>query len=65
LKAVPDISVARPESSTNFVELIAQVVIHFDLAYPSVEESVDQSIQAIAAPEGRQDLDIEIARTAN
>jgi hypothetical protein len=47
LKAVPDISVARPESSANFVELIAQVVIRFDLADPSVEESVDQSIQAI------------------
>jgi hypothetical protein len=29
------------------VELIAQVVIRFDLADPSVEESVDQSIQAI------------------
>jgi hypothetical protein len=47
LKAVPDISVARPESSANFVELIAQVVIRFDLADPSVEESVDQTIQAI------------------
>jgi hypothetical protein len=47
LKAVTDISVARPESSANFVELIAQVVIRFDLADPSVEKSVDQSIQAI------------------
>jgi hypothetical protein len=47
LKAVPDISVARPESSANYVELIAQVVIRFDLADPTVEESVDQSIQAI------------------
>jgi hypothetical protein len=47
LTAVPDISVARPESSANFVELIAQVVIRFDLADPSVEESVDQSLQAI------------------
>ena len=41
LKAVPDISVARPESSANFLELIAQVVIRFDLADPSVEEGVD------------------------
>jgi hypothetical protein len=47
LTAVPDISVARPESSANFVELIAKVVIRFDLADPSVEESVDQSLQAI------------------
>jgi hypothetical protein len=47
LKAVPDISVARPESSANFVELIAQVVIRFDLADPSAEEGVDQTIQAI------------------
>jgi hypothetical protein len=72
LKAVPDISVARPESSANFVELIAQVAIRFDLADPSVEEGVDQTIQAIvhrfyacAASEGRQDLDIETSRTAN
>jgi hypothetical protein len=35
---------ARPESSANFVELIAQVVIRFDLADPSVEEGVDQTI---------------------
>ena len=75
LKAVPDISVARPESSANFVELIAQVVNRFDLADPSVEEGVDQTIQAIvhrfpdATPaqhlRHRQDLDIETSRTAN
>jgi hypothetical protein len=72
LKADPDISVARPESSANFVELIAQVVIRFDLADPSVEESVDQTppsdcppiprCYACAASEGRQDHDIETAR---
>ena len=47
LSAVPDISVVRPESATNFVELIAQVVLRFDLSDPSVEEAVDQQLQAI------------------
>jgi hypothetical protein len=47
LSAVPDIAVVRPESSANFVEQMAQVVIRCELEDPSVEENVDNVIQLI------------------
>jgi hypothetical protein len=71
LKAVPDISVARPESSTNFVELIAKVVTSGSICGRK-RASIDISncppisrCYASAASDGCQDFDIEITRTAN
>jgi hypothetical protein len=39
LSAVPDNSVVRPDSATTFVECIAQLFLHFNLADPAVEEA--------------------------
>ena len=47
LSAVPDTSVARPDSAATFVELISQLVLQFNLADPAVEEAFDQQLQAI------------------
>ena len=47
LSAVPDTSVARPDSATNFVELISQLPIQFSLENPAVEDAFDLSLQAI------------------
>jgi transposase InsO family protein len=47
LSAVPDTSVVRPDSATNFVELISQLPIQFSLENPAVEDAFDLSLQAI------------------
>jgi hypothetical protein len=47
LSAVLDIVVLRPESAANFVEQIAQVVMRFNLAVPTVGEGVDNLLQVI------------------
>ena len=47
LSAVPDTSVARPDSATNFVEPISQQPIQFSLENPAVEDAFDLSLQAI------------------
>ena len=47
LSAVPDTSVIRPDSATNFVELISQLPIQFSLENPAVEDAFDLSLQAI------------------
>ena len=41
LSAVPDTSVVRPDSATNFVELISQLPIQFSLENPAVEDAFD------------------------
>jgi hypothetical protein len=47
LSAVPDTSGVRPDSATNFVELISQLPIQFSLKNPAVEDAFDLSLQAI------------------
>ena len=47
LTAVPDTSIVRPDSATNFVELISQLQIQFSLENPAVEDAFDLSLQAI------------------
>ena len=47
LFAVPDTSVVRPDSATNFLELISQLPIQFSLENPAVEDAFDLLLQAI------------------
>ena len=47
LSAIPDTSVVRPDSATNFVELISQLPIQFSLENPAVEDAFDLSLHAI------------------
>ena len=46
-KAVPDTAVARPNSASNFNELIAKLPVNFDLEDPAFEIASDKRLRAI------------------
>ena len=46
-KAVPDTAVARPNSASNFNELIAKLPVNFDLEDPAFELASDKRLRAI------------------
>ena len=48
-KAVPDTAVARPNSASGFIELIAKLPVNFDHEDPAFELALDERLQAICA----------------
>ena len=60
---MPDTAVARPNSASGFNELIAKLLVNFDLEDPAFELALDKRLQAICASFPDKSKEMELLAT--